>query len=465
MEDKRDREKKEGYQVIQEKIVPKKKSGEGRKIGKKLLSLAAYAVFFGLIAAVTLVFSGKFLIEKLGLEKVWRQVVEIGGSTPTPVPVPTQAPNTDPGSPTEKPVATKAPDGLTVTPHATPKITISIGGSGEDNPADSLPEKDDLQGLLEIYSGVSGLANRLEKSLVRITAVKKGVDWFEESYEERKHASGLYVGDNGVDMLFLVNLDSIDGATSFEITFGNGKTCVGSIYAYDTYYRLAVLSVRLSIGKTIGADGFPEKAVFASESVSAGMPVLILGNPNGTLGAIEFGLVTNGGRTVKVVDDEVHYFTTGVAQYADGDGFMFNLSGEVIGMVNSTLNNGENGVFTAMTTCEMKDVIEKTLNNMPRVYCGMRLETVDEEMRRKNNLPDGIYVTEVLPSSPAIAAGLKNGDIILKVEETEVQTVRQFYKAISEIGSGKSIRIVVNRETKGERKEQTIQLTPETRMH
>ena len=88
MEDKRDREKKEGYQVIQEKIVPKKKSGEGRKIGKKLLSLAAYAVFFGLIAAVTLVFSGKFLIEKLGLEKVWRQVVEIGGSTPTPVPVP-----------------------------------------------------------------------------------------------------------------------------------------------------------------------------------------------------------------------------------------------------------------------------------------------------------------------------------------------------------------------------------------
>ena len=95
----------------------------------------------------------------------------------------------------------------------------------------------------------------------------------------------------------------------------------------------------------------------------------------------------------------------------------------------------------------------------------MRLETVDEEMRRKNNLPDGIYVTEVLPSSPAIAAGLKNGDIILKVEATEVQTVRQFYKAISEIGSGKSIRIVVNRETKGERKEQTIQLTPETRLH
>ena len=85
-------------------------------------------------------------------------------------------------------------------------------------------------------------------------------------------------------------------------------------------------------------------------------------------------------------------------------------------------------------------------------------------MGGKYDLPEGVYVTEVLMGSPAMYAGIKNGDIITNVGITPVSDVRQFYEEISAVGP-QSVRILVSRDTKGERKEQTLFMTPETRLH
>jgi serine protease Do len=85
-------------------------------------------------------------------------------------------------------------------------------------------------------------------------------------------------------------------------------------------------------------------------------------------------------------------------------------------------------------------------------------------MGGKYKLPDGVYVTEVLTGSPAMYAGIKNGDIITEVGITPITGVRQFYEEISAAGPY-SVRVVVSRDVKGERKEQTLYVTPETRLH
>ena len=121
-------------------------------------------------------------------------------------------------------------------------------------------------------------------------------------------------------------------------------------------------------------------------------------------------------------------------------------------------------VITAVEVSDMQKVLEYTLNNIPRIYCGMRLESVDDVMGGKYKLPEGIYVTEVLTGSPAMYAGIKNGDIITEVGITPITGVRQFYEEISANGT-ESVRIVVSRDTKGERKEQEVFLSPETRLH
>lgn len=465
MEENKDRERFEEQQVIQEQIIPKKKNN-WKKLGKSLLRFVIYGMTFGVFAGLTLVLTGNFLIKKLGLEKTLRQVVGIG--TVTPAPTQGGAPSlTKPPVATKNPAATgspTAPEFEVVPPETTPEITVSIGGDDSGNGTKYPVGEGTLQDYLNIYSGIAELSAELKRSLVQITAITEGVDWFEESYETIGNATGLYVGDNGLDMLFLVNLDSIEGATKFEITFADGKTLPCSIFSYDTNYRLVVLSVRLSAVEGMEKDSLPVKAKFALDEVAVGTPVMVLGNPNGHPGAMELGMITGTSQVVQVIDDEVLYVTTGITEYAEGDGFMYNLAGEVIGIVSRSLNKGEEGVITAAAVSGMREIIEKTLNNIPRVYCGMRLESVDTVLGGKYNLPDGIYVTEVLTGSPAMYAGIKNGDIITTVGITPITGVRQFYEEISKVGP-QSVRILVSRDTKGERKEQTLFMTPEMRLH
>ena len=463
MEENKEREHLEEKQVIQEHIVPKKKN-TWKRFGKCLLRAAAYAAVCGIVAGIALVLTGSFLMKKLGLEDTLRQVVGIGSTTH--VPGNNETPGlTKPPVPTKSPISsdTPTPPNVTITPpEATPGITVTIDGNGDGTGA--LVKDETVQDFLNMYSGIATLSDELETSMVQITAITEGVDWFEEAYETVGNATGLYVGDNGLDMLFLVNLDSIEGATKFNITFANGETLPCSIFSYDTNYRLAVVTVRLSAVAHIEKALLPKTAKFALDEVEVGAPVMVLGNPNGHPGAMELGMITGTGQAVQVIDDEIAYFTTGITEYAEGDGFVYNLAGEVIGIVSRSLNRGEQGVITAAAVNGMREIIEDTLNNVPRMYCGMRLETVDTVMGGKYNLPEGVYVAEVLTGSPAMYAGIKNGDIITDVGITPVTGVRQFYEEISKVGA-QSVRILVSRDTKGERKEQTLFMTPEFRMH
>lgn len=465
MEKKEDGVQKDEYQVIQETIVPKKKS-RWRSFGRLALRTAVCAVVFGVVAGASLTVAGKYMLKKLGLEASLRQIVAIGNATSTPKPVLTKTPSpTATPTPTGLPVVTRKPADVTPeVPEITPGIVVSIDSYKGESLIEGMTGQETIQQFISIYSEIAALADNLKKSLVRVTAITEGVDWFEESYETKENASGLYVGDNGIDMLFLANLDSIEGATRFEITFESGVTLPCSIYSYDTNYRLAVLAIRLSEVAKLGEGKLPERAVFALGEVAAGLPIMVLGNPNGQLGAMELGMTTGVNRVVQVVDDEVLYFTTGIPKYAEGDGFVFNLSGEVIGIVSGSLNKGETGVITAAMVGGMREIIDKTLNNEPRIYYGMRLEAVDTALAGKTGLPEGIYVTEVLPSSPAMTAGIKNGDIITRVGITQVSSVRQFYEEINAVGTD-GIRIVVSREIKGEHKEQSLFMVPETRLH
>lgn len=464
MDENRDNVQKEEYQVIREQIVPKKKNN-WKRLGKGVFRATVYGVVFGLIAGVMLVLSGSFLFETLGLESTLRQIVAIG--TPTQAPQPTKSPEESAGvKPTGDPQKdTQNPPQLTATaPEATPDLVITIDGTKNETEPGSEAAQESVRDFVAMYSEIAKQANDWRTSLVQIVAITEGVDWFEESYEIVKKATGLYVGDNGLDMLFLANLDSIEGATKFNITFAGGESFPCSIFSYDTNYRLAVLSVRKSAVAALSKESLPERAKFGLETVQTGTPMLVLGNPNGHEGAMELGMITGAGQVVQVVDDEVGYFTTGITEYAEGDGVVFNLSGEVIGIVSHTLNKGEKGVITAVAVIDMQKVIEYTLNNIPRMYCGIRLESVDDVMGGKYKLPEGIYVTEVLTGSPAMYAGIKNGDIITEVGTTPITGVRQFYEEISANGA-RSVRIVVSRDTKGERKEQELYLTPETRLH
>ena len=155
MEDKKERVQ-EDHQIIQEQIIPQKKRNR-RRFWRSMLRIAVSAVVFGVIAGVTLVLTGNFLIKKLGLEKTLRQMVGIGTVTqavsPNDVPSLTKAPGA-----TKNPTATgvPTPPGLDVTPPGTtPEIFVTIDGNKNERPEGTENGDDTVLGFLNMYPGVA----------------------------------------------------------------------------------------------------------------------------------------------------------------------------------------------------------------------------------------------------------------------------------------------------------------------
>lgn len=449
MEKKKNEAEKPEYEVFQEKLLPPKES-KTKALLRSLGRVVLYAFVFGVLAGAVFAFTERYLIKKWGLDGTIYPILSYSRVTPVPTPEPT--PDMQGGDNTTSPT----PEGT-----LTPQVTVALS----ENKTPSSGTLEDLNLVNQYYAGINRLAEEVSSSIVSVNAITEGVDWFEQVYETRKRASGLYVGNNGVELLFLVSLDSIEGATKYEITLKNGEVVTASLFAYDSDYRIAILSVAQSRLNGIAQSSLPTVASIEKGEIFSGMPVIILGYPNQHEGAIEFGFTTGVKESVLVADDQVSYFTTNVSRYADGDGFVYNLQGQVIGMTSSSLNRGEAGVFSAATLSEMTDILERMLNKKYKVYCGVRGEEVSEAAQKQYNVPKGIYVDEVIASSPALTAGLKSGDIITKVGGTSVTTMKEFHNALNSISNGKYYYLTISRENGGTRKEQTIQVQFEIRTH
>lgn len=440
------------YEIIHEKIVSKKENKMNAFL-KRISYTVLFAALFGVVAGLMFAFTEKFLMDRFGINGTLYQLISLNRPNTT-------IRNDNDGGNT---VGNQS-GGQEGNTTAVPQITIEL----EDPTQTELPDpvtEGEMAELQSLYNSIRKYAKQAEKSMVQISAIIEGVDWFEETYETQKDAAGLYVGATDQEMLFLVSLDSIEGVTKLEVILENGTVVSGSLYSYDTNYRIGVVAVAMASVKGIDKKYLPEKAEFVAGGIHTGTPVYVLGNPNGHAGAIEVGMITGTNGLVQITDDSVVYFTTNVTRYLDGDGFVFSMDGKVLGIVSAALNNGENTVFSAASIEGIRGEIDRLLNRKSRVFCGIHVETVSAAVKDKYNVPSGVYVTEVLTSSPALAAGLKAGDIILKVGKTEVKNVEEFHKVLNSISSGKNYTVTVSREASGGRKNQEITIAVEYRAH
>ena len=466
----------ENYQFINEKIVPKRKKKWLKRLGT-VVFVICMAIVFGVVSQVVFLLSGEYLKEWLGIEEK-RQEVELPKPTtppritfsPTPKPTLTPTPKptvtpTEAVSPTvgltETPVATEVPEATpeatpepTEVPEATPVITP------EPTPVVELtPEPTPIDTYLQIYEAIRTVAAEVSDAFVTVEAIEQGVDWFQEVYEKRTRTTGLILGNDGVDLLILVGTEQFSGATSIEVTFGD-TVIPGSIYSMDRGYGLAVIAVSL---KEISPELLEqvENGVLAeAEDIVVGTPVIALGAPNGYEGSMEFGMITSLGSTVSVTDGEVAYFTTNITEYSAGYGFVVNLEGEILGMITHThKENPEDGIFSAVSLDSIRGVMVKLLNNAERAYFGIKGQDIPKNLKAEYELETGVYVSEVENASPALAAGIKAGDILVSVGSTPLEGIRSFSDVILECSIREIVQVKVLRKAEDGLREMTVEVS------
>ena len=450
----------EEYKFINEKIIPKKKSFWASKKGM-VLFVIAMAILFGVLSQVVFRLTGGLLDQWWGSNE--RHEVEL----PKPTTPPrqqvflTKAPEQTP-----TPVPTDYPVTPTDVPVPTPEITAGETGGTENQPEQTEPGENDgtsdaKLGFIELYGEICRVAEEASGTFVKVEAIERGVDWFQEVYENRTRTTGIVLGNDGVDLLILVGTEQFSGATDVEVTIGE-ESFSGHIYSMDKDYGLAVIAVPLSQISAELMDKIQPGILAEEEDITVGTPVIALGAPNGYEDSMEYGMITSLGSKIPVTDGEVEYFTTNITEYVQGHGFVVNLEGKILGLITHTQKeNAEDGIFSAISLNSIRGVIVKLLNNAERSYVGIKGQDIPNNLKKEYLLENGVYVREVENASPALSAGIKAGDIILSVGETEVEGMQHFAELILNCGTREMIQITVLRNA-GEGLKETkvdIQLT------
>lgn len=458
------------YQFINEQIVPKRKSKWKKRLGTAGFTLVL-AVIFGVVAQAVFLLAEAPLREILGLKENGRQEIEL--PTPTQAVKPTKTPVTPVPTETVTPEPTKAPEVTSQPPDQTGQITPEPvpTGAGEEVllPDDKNPETGDgtTEGIYGdwysyamFYREIAEIAEEAARSIVAIDAVEISVDWFQETYETRTSTTGLILGNDEIDLLILTSLEPVAAADAIEVQLG-GEVVEGRIFASDADYDLAVVAVPLEhISKKIQEQIQVGKLGF-EQDIKKGSPVVALGAPNGYQNSIEFGMITGFGGSVLVADGEVPYFTTNLNDYEQGHGFIVNLDGEVLGMITHThKGNADDGVSTAISLDALRDIIVKLLNNAEILYFGICGENLPPALREASGVPDGVYVKEVKTASPALAAGIKSGDVLVSAGGTRLNSLRDFTKVLLGAKLKEPLEVKLLRTTGDGVKEVTLSVMP-----
>lgn len=192
----------------------------------------------------------------------------------------------------------------------------------------------------------------------------------------------------------------------------------------------------------------------------AGLPVVALGRPMGTNGSVGYGIITSSASESAASDTTYRILQTNIVGSQNAGGVLFNLQGQVIGII----TNGKSATDMKNMVCaygitELKRHIEKMSNGEKFAYLGLKGVGVTEEANSELGVPYGAYITEVEMDSPAMLAGIQQGDVITGFGERVIISFDEYTNSLLSMKPGDSVELTIMRQSQQEYKEMKFDIT------
>lgn len=320
----------------------------------------------------------------------------------------------------------------------------------------------DKDNYREIYTALSNYVGDLNRSMVTVTGVSSDVDWFNNVLESKNQSSGVIVADNKKELLILADYGTIKDSEKLTLTFYNNVQVEAHVKQFDSTTELAILAVNLTdLTDEMRNEGI-QMAQLGSSNVKniIGMPIVALGNPMGTSGSIGYGIIASTSRHLSTVDMNYKLLVTDIYGSQSAGGVLFNLQGEVVGIITDNHSNTDmKNIITAYGISELKKIVQKMSNGSPVAYLGIRGTDVTNEAHTELKVPFGAYVKEVAMDSPAMLAGIQQGDVIAAMDNTNIMNFSEYSTLLMEMEAGQSVEITVMRQVQEEYKEMSFRIT------
>ena len=254
--------------------------------------------------------------------------------------------------------------------------------------------------------------------------------------------SGVVITADGY---ILTNNHVVDDADDVKVSIGeSNKRYEAKIVGRDPGSDLAVLKID---AKNLSPATFGD-----SDQLLVGDVVLAIGNPFGVGQSVSRGIVSALGRGMGIGVFEDFIQTDAAINPGNSGGALLDTDGRVIGINSAILSRsgGFAGVGFAIPINLARSVTEQIVNTgkVERGFLGVRPQELDEELTAQFGTEKGALITEVTEDSPAEKAGIKSGDVVTKINATEVRDARHLLLTISKLAPDTEVTVEVLREGK-----------------
>ncbi len=299
--------------------------------------------------------------------------------------------------------------------------------------------------LLDAYSqAVTSVAEKVSPSVVNIEVFQPANRRPNPraSQEMSGNGSGFVITPDGY---ILTNSHVVNGASRIEVSLSDGQRTKAELIGDDPDTDLAVIR--------INAPNLVPVVLGDSQKVKVGQLAIAIGNPYGFQCTVTAGVVSALGRSLRsksgrLIDSVIQ--TDAALNPGNSGGPLVNSRGEVIG-VNTAVILPAQGICFATSIDTAKFVAASLIKNgkIRRAYIGVVGQTITLHRRlvRYYNLPieQGVLIAATEPESPAQRAGLRQGDVIIGIDDQLVSGIDELHKRLSEDRVGTRSRLSVIR--------------------
>ena len=241
--------------------------------------------------------------------------------------------------------------------------------------------------------------------------------------------SGVIINANGY---IVTNNHVIEGAEKIEVSLNDNRTYEATVVGTDPDTDIAVVRIE--------DTDLPYLDFFNSDQVKVGEWVLAVGNPFNLNSTATAGIVSAKARNINILRDQsaIESFiqTDAAVNPGNSGGALVNLEGELIGI--NTAIASPTGSYSGYSFAVPANIVKKVVDDLieygtvQRAWLGVSIRDVTSQLAEEEglNVISGVFVDTVLANSSASDLGLKQGDVIIAVDDKEVNTAPELQAAI-----------------------------------
>ena len=325
-------------------------------------------------------------------------------------------------------------------------------------------------------SDVSGIAKEAMPSIVAITntgTVSYQTFWGTQQQQSESAGSGIIIKQDSKYLYIATNNHVVADADSLKVQFVDNETVECKVQGTDASDDLAVVKVALRDIKDSTLKEIKVATVNEdSDTLEVGQGVIAIGNALGYGQSVTNGIISALGRTVTVQDEQTGETvvnnnmiqTNAAINPGNSGGALLNASGEVVGINSATYSDTSvEGFGYAIPMSDAMPIVEQLIekgqvDQSKAAFLGIQGQDISSSVASAYNMPQGVYVYQVVSGSPAEKAGLRQGDIITEFDGQTITGMTQLKQLIVSHKSGDEVKMTMERLGNGY-KEKSITVT------